>query len=49
MADFSWGVFWALLAAFAVRGVWRATIGQWMARENEKARKHRNMNMDSDD
>ena len=44
--EFNWGMFWALLAAFAVQGTWRATIGRWMARENDRVRKLRNMSMD---
>jgi hypothetical protein len=44
--DFNWGAFWAFLAAFTVRGVWRAIIGQSMARHNEEVRKQRSMSLD---
>jgi hypothetical protein len=46
MLDFNWGIFWAILAAFAIRGVWRATVGEWMKRENERVRQRRNMSLD---
>jgi hypothetical protein len=46
MLEFNWGIFWGVLAAFAIRGVWRATIGNWMARHDEEARRIRNTKMD---
>jgi hypothetical protein len=44
--DFNWGVFWAILAVFALRGIWRDTIGQSIARHNEEVRRRKSMSLD---